>query len=105
MKDLLAPWVAISSEQQRRSLEQELSREIGPDHVLAGKTTRALARRSDRDDVLFETAGLGFAVVHLTWSGHREATAGWPRTELFSSLDEWRAKRMNRDHEEKDTGA
>lgn len=105
MKDVLLPWGPIASEQQRESLEQELSREIGPGHVLAGKTLHALARRGDRDDILVEATGLGYAVVHLTWSGTRETSARRPRTELFSSIDEWKAKGMKRDHEDSETGA
>jgi hypothetical protein len=60
----------------------------------------ATAARADCDDVLFEVPGLGYAVVHLTWSGHRENSREWPRTEVFSSIEEWRDRVMQRDHEE-----
>jgi hypothetical protein len=60
----------------------------------------AVAARSDRDDVLFVVPGLGYAVVHLTWSGRRENSPEWPRTEVLSSIEEWRDSGMQRDHEE-----
>ena len=100
MKDLHEPWVAIASEQQGRSLEAEVSREIGPHHMLAGKALRALARRGDCDDVLFEAPGLGLVVVHLAWSGRRKPSDNWPQTEVFSSLEDWKLRRMKEDHED-----
>jgi hypothetical protein len=84
------PWIEVSSSLERE-LEAELARELSADHVLAGKTVRAIARRSDNDDVLFEVAGTGYAVVHLTWRRTREESGAWPSTALFSSLEAWAA--------------
>jgi hypothetical protein len=92
MTDFLEPWRAVD-DRLRSNLEAELSRELPADHVLAGKAVQAVAARADRDDVLFSLPDGGYAVVHLTWSGRREASPEWPSTELYSSLDDWRARR------------
>jgi hypothetical protein len=97
--DHLEPWHAVSPE-RRAQLDAEVAQELPPGHVLAGRPLAAAAARSDRDDVLFEIPGLGYAVVHLTWSGRRENSPEWPRTEVFSSIEEWRDRVMQRDHEE-----
>ena len=76
------------------------AREFAPGHVLAGRPMVARAARSDQDDVLFEVPGLGYAVVHLTWSGHRESSPSSPRTELFTSLAEWRERVEQPGHHE-----
>lgn len=67
MTDLLEPWKTIEN-QRRPTLEKELERELPLGHALAGKSVRAVAIRVDRDDVLFEVLGGGYAVVHLTWA-------------------------------------
>lgn len=97
MVELLEPWRAVVGE-ERAALERELSRELPEGHVVSGKAVQAIARRADCDDVLFEVAGVGFAVVHLTWRRAREKNAAWPRTELFASYAEWAALRMRPDH-------
>jgi len=56
--DLPAPWSAID-EERRASVEKELECELPRDHVLAGKTIRAVAARGDQDDILFEVLGVG----------------------------------------------
>jgi hypothetical protein len=96
---LLEPWHAVPPE-RRTQFDAEVARELAPGHVLTGRTLVAVAVRSDRDDVLFEVSGLGYAVIHLTWSGRRENSREWPRTEVFSSIEEFRDRIMQRDHEE-----
>jgi hypothetical protein len=81
-------------------IETELARELHPNHILAERTFHVVAARSDRDDVLCEVPGLGYAVVHVTWSGRRERSPQWPTAEIFSSLEDWGERRMKRDHEE-----
>jgi hypothetical protein len=56
--------------------EIELARELSKGHPLYGVTLRAVARRGDRDDVLFRTPANGFVVVHLTW--RRAERPPWP---------------------------
>jgi hypothetical protein len=84
---LLDPWHAVTAE-RRAQLDAEVARELAPGHVLTGKTLTAVAARSDQDDVLFEVEGVGYAVVHLTWSGRRETSPQWPRAEVFTSIEE-----------------
>ncbi len=98
MVDLLEPWVAVGSVEQH--LEAQLARELHAEHVLAGRVVRAVARRGDNDDVLFEVEGKGYAVVHLTWARQRVNDARLPRTRFFASLDEWVEHGMTPDHED-----
>jgi len=54
----------------------------------------ALQREELRDDVLFLVGEpTRLAVVYRTGSGRREASADWPSTELFASLEELLARR------------
>lgn len=94
----LEPWVPIG--QDAVALVAELRNEVTENHPLWGIEARAIARRTDSDDVLFE---LGFdetklAVVHLTWSGHLETDSRWPSTRFFASLSEWIREGMSLDH-------
>lgn len=61
-------------------LERELARELPAGHVLKNCTVRALARRLDRDDVVFELEDGRRCVVHLTWK--IETDPRWPRYEF-----------------------
>ncbi|CEG25748.1 hypothetical protein BN1002_00565 [Bacillus sp. B-jedd] len=79
---LVEPWWVIPDEMSE-VLETELRREISPDHILHGKKSLAVARRMDRDDVVFWIEELEkFAVVHLTYA--KETSGNYPRTELFT---------------------
>jgi hypothetical protein len=91
---LLEPWTAVTN---AKGLEAELARELVPGHRLHGRPElRAVARRSDCDDVLFVNDTIA-AVVHLTWA--KEASSARRSTEIFASLDDWVARRMNPDHD------
>ena len=83
----LVPWNAVDA-RGAAGVEGELARELGPGHPLHGKRVRALGRRQDCDDVLFELLDSGeCAVVHLTWtSSPPEQDSRWPGTSIFSSL-------------------
>ena len=98
--DYLEPWYALSDE-ACTTLSAELSRELPPQHVLKGVPVKCLARRQDRDDVLFElNDGSGrLAVVHLTWQVEREPS--WPRTVVYAGVSEWLAV-MHSHHTEYD---
>lgn len=87
---LAPPWHHVLGEAPK--LEAELRREVGPGHVLWKRDLRAVARRSDADDVLFVDAAEPQSVtaVHLTWSGDREPDPRWPETMTFASWDDWR---------------
>jgi len=90
----LEPWGPVTNP---RGLEEELAREVGEGHRLSGRKLRAVARRSDCDDVLFVGDNLA-AVVHLTWTN--ETSPDRPAAEIFPSMREWAARRMEPDHEE-----
>jgi hypothetical protein len=96
----LEPWVSVSDEVDH--LESELRREISPEHPLFKFKTRALARRVDCDDILFEIESheSPFAVVHLTFSGSRENDSHWPYTKFFQSFQEWIDSCMMLDHQD-----
>jgi hypothetical protein len=73
------PWYGSSDP----SLVAESMRKISPGHVLCGIPLRALARRRDTDDVLFELQdGSGrLAKVRLSW--RRASDPTWPATTTF----------------------
>ena len=86
---LALPW-----ERTTESLENQLYRELTPEHPLFGIAARAIARRIDNDDVLFalsspSSAILPLAVVHLGWTLEATPSALFPTTEFFASLEEW----------------
>ena len=89
------PWHEITSEAERKDLSKELRREVSIWHALAWKRPRAIARRQDRDDVLFELGSDRWAIVHLTW--HREWNRRWPATRTFES-SEAVAAQLREDH-------
>ena len=69
-------------------LEAELHRELPAAHQLHGRQVHAVARREDRDDVLFLSEERGPVFwVHLTWS--MESDPKWPWTETYRNLDDF----------------
>lgn len=90
------PWFAVANQVDRTPFELELATELPDAHVLAGKTSRLIARRRDRDDCLFELGQDGWAIVHLTWGRQRETDPQWPRTHLLHSVESV-AERIERD--------
>jgi hypothetical protein len=93
--EYLPPWYATAE----ASLVAELKRELCIGHVLMGREVQVLARRQDRDDVLFALCDEPgqVAMVHLTFN--RETNPNWPRTEVFASIEGWRPT-MEADHAE-----
>jgi hypothetical protein len=95
------PWHRTS-----QTLHDELRRELSSQHQLYGVTARAVARRQDNDDVLFELFGsdapADFAVVHLTWSGRRDQFPNFPSTELYPTFAHWVANYMTPDADDWD---
>ncbi len=71
----------------------ELIHEVNSRHVLFGFSASAVARRFDRDDVLFvgELDGPMLAEVHLTYRGNTERSPNFPLTTLYRSFEEWAA--------------
>jgi hypothetical protein len=85
--DFIEPWVDIGSE--RASIEAELHHELSSDDALSRLNLRAIGRRVDCDDFLFEilseNTNFELALVHLVWSGEVELRP-WPSTKLFASV-------------------
>jgi len=79
--------------------ETELRRELGPQHILYGRSFRAVGVTGESDDWLFELDDGTFAQVHLTWTRKPpETNANCPRTRIFGTLDEWVIAVMLPDH-------
>jgi|GEM_PF-4751845 len=77
-------WVDASGDTQRSGqLEAELKRELAPNHVLFGRSLKAVMARTDSDDVVFRDER-AFFVVHLTWSGE---VPEWPSLEIATPAD------------------
>jgi hypothetical protein len=92
------PWVAVANE-RRDALEAELQRELVPGHVLFGNSVTAIAKREDRDDVLFGLSDGRVAEVHLTWRGGPETNASWPTTTIYQSIEQWGTESMEPLHQ------
>ncbi len=86
-------WTFVGESAQ--SLELELSKELAAGHPLFGHRVRAVARRIDNDEVLFEvdSPNYPYAMVHLTWSGKPESDPTWPSTQLFPAWEDWVERR------------
>jgi hypothetical protein len=75
----------------------------GVGHPLHGLAARGLARRCDRDDVLFaiDDESGRVAVVHLVWQGRQRPP--YPSATFFENIAVWWADGMRRDHDEYET--
>ena len=84
------PFGPIELEQDKLGLEAELRRELKSGHPLFDLPIKAIGRRFDQDDVLFEILDGSdrVAQVHLTWAGDKEKPP-WPDHAIFNSFDEW----------------
>ena len=84
------PWQAIQPGCEAR-LETELKLEFPSGHALQRGAARAVARRMDCDDVLFELSGIttSYAVVRLTWPGRHARGGVPPKFQLFNSFPEF----------------
>jgi hypothetical protein len=82
-------WYEVTSETEKRWLEDELVSELSPGHVLYGVAAAALGRRWRRDDVLFRLPDGRCARLHLT--RRKESNPAWPSTDIFESFADWKA--------------
>ncbi|MGJ4889286.1 hypothetical protein ACQR1Y_13890 [Bradyrhizobium sp. HKCCYLRH3099] len=83
----------MADDQLRAAFEEELAREVGPNHALANRSAGIVARREDCDDVLVALEGGRVAQVHLTWTRRCEIDPRWPEAVIYDSMDEWRNSR------------
>lgn len=90
------PWKTIEDESEKKDLENELAEEVIEGHILYARDVKALARRIDMDDVLFEISeGSKIAIVHLTYS--QETNPRFPLTEIYETMDECKERRLQVD--------
>lgn len=68
------------------TLSEELSAEMGQDHVLRHERWQVIARRLSRDDIIVLLDDGRVAKVHLTWNLHPEPDGYWPSTEIHASM-------------------
>lgn len=86
-KKLLEPWVPETS----RVFLEELHKEVSENHILYGADLVVIARREDRDEVLFQfKANPEKCVqVHLTWRMDKEIDSRWPKAREYNTFDDW----------------
>src|SRR5262245_31978553 len=95
----LVPWRRLPA-QRTAFFEQELARELGGDHALQGKISKAVAVTGESDDVLFKLREGTFAQVHLTFTQNALERPGWPSFRVSDSLGDWMIQVMIEDHVE-----
>jgi len=83
----------VSDPETAREMEQELSRELPPRHLLDGTPVRVVAHRLGTDDVLCQHLAdpSRFTVIHLTWSGVTESDSEHPWVEADGSFGDFLA--------------
>lgn len=79
------PWEATENAE---SLKEQLESELTAPHPLYGKVVKALAIRSDSDDMLVETTD-GYALVHLNWCRRSRPSPEFPHTRIFDSWQDF----------------
>ncbi|RZJ99867.1 MAG: hypothetical protein EOO46_21715 [Flavobacterium sp.] len=96
-QQLLEPWQLTDN---AAFYETELKKEVSFFHPLNWKRVRAIAIRTDRDDVLFEVlnGSSKYAVVHLTWQ--KESSRKFPSTHFYKDWQDFFVKRLVEDHKE-----
>jgi len=99
--DILEPWIPESS----TIFLDELNDELPNNHILYGAELTVVARRLDKDEVLFQFQENPnkYVQVHLTWKRDNESNPAWPRFIIFNSLEEWINQVMILDHKEYET--
>ncbi|MGD6976656.1 hypothetical protein [Bacillus altitudinis] len=79
------PWWIIN-ESMSEFLNDELKKEVHPNHILYGKKAIAVAKREDNDDVVYWISELKkFALVHLTYSA--ENSNQYPKKQLLTIVE------------------
>jgi hypothetical protein len=75
MINLKEPWEAPINPE---GLEKQLANELHKSHYLYKfkDCVKAIAKRCDNDDVMFEIREIGYVIVHLTWT--TQSTGKYP---------------------------
>lgn len=96
--EFLSPWMEMRN---AKTLETELNKEIGKNHLLFEKGLEIIGKREDCDDVVCKILDSEkLAVVHLTWSGKEESNSKLPYTEIFDHWTNFYEERVLVDHED-----
>ena len=81
---IIEPWEEIINPS---AMEAQLKKELSINHPLYEKSVKAIAKRGDCDDVLFENLDYEeFYVVHLTWSSS-DFQGKYPKFETFANIE------------------
>lgn len=94
----IEPWIQETS----NAFIKELIKELSNEHILFGEELEVVARRIDKDDVLYKFKQLDdkYVQVHLTWKMDKELNPNWPKSTIYSSLEEWINNVMKLDNKE-----
>lgn len=94
-QQLLEPWQTTGD---AAFYETALKKEVSFFHPLNWKKVRAIAHRTDCDDVLFEvlTGKRKYAVVHLTW--RKESSRKFPITKFYKDWQDVYVNCIAEDH-------
>lgn len=94
----LEPWIQESS----TTFIEELYKDLSKDHILFGEEFEVVARRFDKDEVLFRFKSLPtkYVQVHLTWRKEPEVAPQWPVSQIYNSFEEWVNTVMKINHNE-----
>jgi hypothetical protein len=71
----------------RDAYDEELRRELGDGHPLAGRERQTLAKCGGCDRALVRLDRDEWALVHLTWSSTKERP-GWPTVDALGPWDD-----------------
>ena len=93
----LPPWIEIDS---KGSLEKELQKEVLESHPLFGQKVKAIAKREDNDDVLFQLENEKIAMVHLTWRSSKELSSKYPRSIIYEHWSKVFEEQIVKDNQE-----
>lgn len=94
--DWLEPWEEIDN--NNTYFDEQLIRELSQGHLLYGLKCKAIGRRGDCDDVVYEVSDVNikYAIVHLTYSNYRTDNR-YPRVKIFDSLKDFQCE-IEQDH-------
>ena len=89
------PYDELDTRDWAATFENELKRELAPEHPLYSyrNELQAWAKRADNDDVFFCGPYHPLVLVHLTWS-KREESPPWPGSTPYASLKEFWEQEM-----------
>ena len=101
----LEPWRPIDDPDLALVFEEELAREIAPEHPLANLALTAIGQHTITSEFLFRVEdGSGrVALVRLSWTGSRERPP-WPESRFYENEADWMANGMRPDHDETTIG-